>query len=114
MYIGQACGVRNRIENHYQNKDFWDWGIIFVSNSGGLNRAHVTWLEYALVNRATATGRCRLDNGDAPQETGLIEAEKADTHAFLKEILQILSLVGHRPFEFGKAVAAPQISNSTS
>ena len=39
IYIGQADGVRNRIENHYQNKDFWDWGIIFVSNSGGLNRA---------------------------------------------------------------------------
>jgi hypothetical protein len=28
IYIGQADGVRNRIQNHYQNKDFWDWGII--------------------------------------------------------------------------------------
>ncbi len=114
IYIGQADGVRNRIEAHYQNKDFWDWGIIFVSNSGGLNRAHVTWLEYALVNRATATGRCRLDNGNAPQEPGLTEAEKADTQAFLKEILQILPLVGLRAFEFPKAVATPQISTSTT
>jgi len=110
IYIGQADGVRNRIEAHYQNKDFWDWGIIFVSNSGGLNRAHVTWLEYALVNRATATGRCRLDNGNAPQEPGLTEAEKADTQAFLKEILQILPLVGLRAFEFPKAVATPKTS----
>ncbi len=114
IYIGQADGVRSRIEAHYQNKDFWDWGIIFVSNSGGLNRAHVTWLEYALVNRATATGRCRLDNGNAPQEPGLTEAEKADTQAFLKEILQILPLVGLRAFEFPKAVATPQISTSTT
>lgn len=111
IYIGQADGVRNRIETHYQNKDFWDWGIIFVSNSGGLNRAHVTWLEYALVNRATATGRCRLDNSNAPQEPGLTEAEKADTQAFLKEILQILPLVGLRAFEFPKAVATPQVSS---
>ncbi|HLJ18310.1 MAG TPA: GIY-YIG nuclease family protein [Bryobacteraceae bacterium] len=110
IYIGQADGVRNRIENHYQNKDFWDWGIIFVSNSGGLNRAHVTWLEYALMNRATATGRCRLDNGNAPQEPGLTEAEKADTQAFFKEILQILPLVGLRAFEFPKAVATPKTS----
>jgi hypothetical protein len=108
IYIGQADGVRNRIETHYQNKDFWTWGIIFVSNSGGLNRAHVTWLEYALVNRASATGGCRLDNGNAPQEPGLSEAEKADTQAFLKEILQILPLVGLRAFEFPKAVATPQ------
>lgn len=110
IYIGQADGVKSRIENHYQNKDFWDWGIIFVSNSGGLNRAHVTWLEYALVNRATATGRCRLDNGNAPQEPGLTEAEKADTQAFFKEILQILPLVGLRAFEFPKAVATPKTS----
>jgi len=108
IYIGQADGVRNRIETHFQNKDFWDWGIIFVSNSGGLNRAHVTWLEYSLVNRATAAGRCRLNNGNAPQEPGLTEAEKADTQAFLKEILQILPLVGLRAFEFPKAVATPK------
>jgi hypothetical protein len=110
IYIGQADGVRNRIEAHYQNKDFWDWGIIFVSNSGGLNRAHVTWLEYALVDRALATGRCRLDNGNAPQEPGLTEAEKADTRAFLKEMLQILPLVGLRAFEFPTAVATPKTS----
>ena len=110
VYIGQADGVRNRIEPHYQNKDFWDWGVIFVSNSGGLNRAHVTWLEYALVDRATATGRCRLDNGNAPQEPILSEAERADTQSFLKEILQILPLVGLRAFEFSKAVAWPKTS----
>lgn len=110
IYIGQADGVRNRIEAHYQNKDFWDWGIVFVSNSGGLNRAHVTWLEYALVARATEAGRCHLDNGNSPQEPGLTEAEKADTQAFLKEIFQILPLVGLRAFEFPRAVATSQVS----
>jgi hypothetical protein len=108
LYIGQADGVKSRIESHFQNKDFWDWGITFVSNSGGLNRAHVTWLEYALVKRATAVQRCKLDNGNAPQEPGLTEAEKADTQGFLKEILQILPLVGLRAFEFPKAVVAPK------
>jgi hypothetical protein len=49
-----------------------------------------------------------LDNGNSPQEPALSEAEKADTRAFLKEILQILPLVGLRAFEIPKAVAAPQ------
>jgi hypothetical protein len=110
IYIGQGDDVKVRIESHAQKKDFWDWGIIFVSNSGGLNRAHVTWLEYALVNRAISAQRCRLDNGNTPQEPGLTEAEKADTQAFLKEILQILPLVGLRAFEFPKAVATPKAS----
>jgi hypothetical protein len=39
LYIGQADGVGGRIETHYTSKDFWDWGVVFVSNSGGLNRA---------------------------------------------------------------------------
>lgn len=107
IYVGQADGIRNRIESHYNKKTFWHWGVVFVSPSGGLNRAHVTWLEYALIQRAHATGRCRLDNGTMPQEPGLTEAEKADTQAFLKEILQILPLVGLRVFEYAKPVATP-------
>lgn len=108
IYIGQADGVKNRLESHYSNKDFWNWAIVFVSTSGGLNRAHVTWLEYALVNRANQTKRCHLDNGNVPQEPALTEAEKADTQGFMKEILQILPLVGLRVFEFPKAVVMPK------
>ncbi len=107
LYVGQADGVRGRIDSHYKNKDFWDWAAVFVSTSGGLNRAHVTWLEYALVKQAVDANRCYLDNGNVPQEPALSEAERADTQAFLKEILQILPLVGLRAFEIPKAVAVP-------
>lgn len=110
LYIGQADGVKNRIESHYKKKDFWDWGIVFVSTSGGLNRAHVTWLEYALVQRAGEAARCHLDNGNMPQEPPLSEAERADVQGFMKVILQILPLVGLRAFEFAKPVATPQTS----
>ena len=88
LYIGQADGVKGRIDSHHKDKDFWDWAAVFVSTSGGLNRAHVTWIEYALVNRAADTNRCHLDNGNAPQEPALTEAEKADTQGLMKEILQ--------------------------
>lgn len=42
------------------------------------------------------------------------EAEKADTRGFLKEILQILPLVGLRAFEFPKAVATPMTSTTST
>jgi len=108
IYIGQANGVGNRIESHVQTKDFWDWAVVFVSTNSGLNRAHVTWLEYALVQRAHQIQRCYMENDIKPQEPTLSEAEKADTQGFLKEILQILPLVGLRTFEFPKAVATPR------
>jgi hypothetical protein len=107
LYIGQADSVRMRIENHVQDKDFWDWAIVFVSASGVLNRAHITWLEYALIKRAHEAKQCHLDNNNSPQEPALTEAEKADTQGFLKEVLQILPLVGLRAFEVSRAVATP-------
>lgn len=114
LYIGQADGVSTRIDQHQQSKDFWDWGIVFTSASGGLNRAHVTWLEYALVKRAVEASRSHLENGNEPQEPRLSEAEKADTEGFLQEILQILPLVGLRAFEIPKAVSTPQQTSATS
>jgi hypothetical protein len=46
LYIGQADSIRARIDNHVQSKDFWTKAVVFVSGSasGGLNRAHATWL----------------------------------------------------------------------
>lgn len=106
IYVGQGDGILSRIESHAQSKDFWTWAIGFVSNSaqGGLNRAHITWLEYALLQRVNDIGRSHLDNGNLPREPALTEAEKADTQAFLEEILQILPLAGLRAFEHPKAV----------
>ena len=77
IYVGQADSVRDRIQSHSKTKDFWHWSVVFVSSGDGLNRAHVTWLEHALLKRATEARRCHLDNGNAPQEPGLSEAEKA-------------------------------------
>ena len=107
IYVGQADGVGSRIDSHIQQKEFWDWCVVFVSSSSGLNRAHVTWLEYALLARANQTQRCRLDNGNFPQEPALSEAEKADTESFMSEIVRILPLVGLQVFEFPEAVATP-------
>lgn len=115
IYIGHTDDVLQRIQSHYSgsySKEFWDRGVIFVSTNKGLNRAHVSWLEYALIKRAEQAkkeGRCHLDNGNAPQEPPLSEAVKADTRAFLREIFQILPLVGLRVFEIPNALAEPRV-----
>jgi hypothetical protein len=109
IYIGQGDGVQNRIDSHFEAKDFWDWGFAFVTKStdSGFNRAHITWLEHMLISKARKAGRSRLDNGTTPSEPTLSEADKADTSVFLKEILQALPLVGLRAFEVPLPVARP-------
>ena len=107
VYVGQGDGVRDRLDAHYAKKDFWDWAYTFVSSNSGLNRAHITWLEYALLTRAHAAQRCVLDNANQPREPGLTEAERADTDGFLREMLRILPLLNVRVFEKPKPIAVP-------
>ncbi len=114
IYVGEGDVVRNRIESHFQNKEFWDRAIVFTAANNSLNKAHVKWLEYALVNRAIQADRSILENGNEPQEPALSEAERADTQAFLREVLQILPLVGLRAFEIPRPVVAPLSEPITS
>lgn len=112
IYIGEGDVIRTRIDSHFQNKDFWDRAIVFTASNNSRNKAHVKWLEYALVNRAVQVKRSILENGTEPQEPALSEAERADTQAFLNEVLQILPLVGLHAFEIPKPVATPQLSST--
>jgi hypothetical protein len=114
LYIGQGDVLRARLDSHVDKKDFWSKAVVFVSSasSGGLNRAHATWLEHALIRHATTAKRSHLENGTEPQEPQLSEAEKADTRAFLREMLQILPLVGLNAFEIPKAVAVPMAKSA--
>ena len=110
IYVGEGREIRSRIDAHFQNKDFWDRAIVFTATNNSLNTAHAKWLEHALIDRAVQAKRSILDNGTEPQEPALSEAERADTRAFLREVLQILPLVGLRAFEIPVPVATPQAS----
>jgi hypothetical protein len=106
IYVGQSDEIPVRIDSHH-DKEFWDWGYAFVANGNQLNRAHITWLEYALIGRARQAGRCHLDNSNQPKEPGLSESERADTQGFLQEMLRILPILGVRVFEKPAPVAIP-------
>ncbi len=106
LYIGQAEKLRNRISTHNKQKE-WDWGMAFISSNDRLNRGHLMWLEYALIQKASQSHRSQLlylDNNQNPPEPHLSESDKADMQTFLKEILQILPLMNLRVFEDTKPV----------
>ncbi|MEO0751552.1 MAG: GIY-YIG nuclease family protein [Pseudomonadota bacterium] len=108
LYIGQTDELLNRLGQHQKDKDFWDRAVVFISTNDGLNRAHITWLEHALIRRAKDIGQCHLDNGNSPKEPPLSEFEKADTEAFLREMIQILPLIGITAFERPRVINTVQ------
>jgi Domain of unknown function (DUF4357) len=99
VYIGEGDPVRPRIDNHYAKKDFWDWGIFFVSKDDSLNKAHVRLLESRLIKIAQEAKQSKLDNVVTPTEPTLSEAERADVESFLLDILSIFPLVGLSVFD---------------
>jgi len=113
LYIGQGDGVKSRIDSHEKNKEFWDKVLVFVSSNRGLNRAHITWLEWALIQRAQNMDRCKLDNNSTPSEPILTESEKADTKEFLNEILSIFPLVEIKVFEKAKKIEVASQTEKT-
>ncbi len=104
IYIGQGDTISNRLEWHWKNKDFWNRALVFVSSNNSLNRAHITWLEWALIQTATKANRSILDNSVDPNEPTLSEFEKADVKQFLSEILSILPLVELKVFQLPQKI----------
>ena len=105
IYIGQGDPVRTRLENHFSNKDFWTWSVFFVTRDDSLNKAHIGYLESALLSLAAEAKRSKRDNNNIPQPSPLSEADTADMNSFLDDILSILPLVGLNVFERPRAKA---------
>jgi len=99
VYVGEGDGVRARLNQHANSKDFWTHAAVFVSKDQNLNKAHGQYLESRLVSLALEAKRCELDNGNAPQKPTLSEADAADAEGFLNDLLLCLPVVGVSFFE---------------
>jgi hypothetical protein len=99
IYIGEGDPVKNRLNQHYGKKDFWDWAVFFVAKDDSLNKAHVQHLEAELLRLAREAKQCKLDNGQGAVVPTLSEAELALADSFLQDILSIFPLLGLGVFE---------------
>lgn len=99
LYIGEADDVRDRVDNHLKNREFWTGLVAFTSKDHNLNKAHVRYLEARLLQLAAAADRAALQNGTGPPLPRLSEADQADMEGYLDEMLVILPLLGVVAFE---------------
>ena len=99
IYVGEGDPVKERLAQHQQKKDFWDWAVFFATKDDSLNKAHVQHLESRLCDLARAAKQCKLDNLQTPTSPTLSEAERADVESFLLDVLSIFPLLGLGVFE---------------
>ncbi|MBI3284400.1 MAG: GIY-YIG nuclease family protein [Burkholderiales bacterium] len=112
IYIGEGDPVRQRLESHFSNKDFWTRAVFFVAGAGQLNKAHVQFLESQLIRRAKAAKRMPLDNANTPTEPTLSEADRADMTVFLEHMLSMLPVLGVQAFELASTVPVSNASTT--
>ena len=99
LYVGEAEKVKNRLDSHYTNKDFWQQAIVFTAKEPPLNKAQVKYLEARLLELAKKRGRSKLQNKGASLRPGLSEAEQATMEGYLDELLSLLPVLGVTFFE---------------
>ena len=97
VYIGQTGDISRRIREHF-DKDFWTWGVFFISTDNSINKAHAIHIEDALIKKAKDFGKCNIDQSDG-SSMPLSMADKADAESFLQDMLDIFPIAGLSVFE---------------
>lgn len=98
-YIGEADGIRKRLEQHVAQKDFWNDAIVFISKDNNLNKAHIKYIENRLYETATEAGRFALENSNKPTRSSISEPDMAEMEEFIDNIRLLIGTLGFKIFE---------------
>ncbi|TBX16329.1 GIY-YIG nuclease family protein [Nioella sediminis] len=92
-YVGEAEMLSTRIREHLRIRNWWSEVVIITTKGDALNKAHVKYLESRIVEKASATGTYRLDNGNIPPRSSLNEASAANMESFLSMLDMVLPAI---------------------
>lgn len=99
VYIGESENFKNRIGNHLLNKDFWQWAIICVAQSDGLDKAKVKFLESHACQKAIEVGRFEVKNKTSPVKNLLHEFTRASVLDLFDDFELLINILGFNIFE---------------
>ena len=98
-YIGESENVAQRLTNHDRKKDFWSEVVIFTSKDENLTKAHIKYLESALVYLSKNADRYELENGNTPSESSLPRADRDAMKEFIENVRMVLGPLGYSILE---------------
>lgn len=98
-YIGQSGNVGKRLEQHHQNKDFWNRAFVVISLTNSLTQTHALFLEWLAIAEATKAGRYGLENGNTGSQPYTPAPLQADCHEIHETAAILLATLGQPIFE---------------
>lgn len=98
-YIGESESVLSRLNQHLNEKDYWNEVILFISKDENLNKAHIKYLENRLYKLAKDRDRYIIKNSSVPATCAISESDQAEMEEFLQNIQVLTNALGHNIFE---------------
>lgn len=99
VYIGEAETILKRLNQHLNQKDFWNETIVFISKDDNLNKAHIKYLENRLHEIAKSANRYSVKNTNTPTQSSISESDQAEMEEFLDNIKMLVNTLGHKVFD---------------
>ncbi|MEO0559167.1 MAG: GIY-YIG nuclease family protein [Bacteroidota bacterium] len=91
-YAGEAEVLSSRLKQH-ASKDYWNQVFVFLSKDENLTKAHIRYLEGAIIREAREIGRVELMNAQGSGSM-LPESDRADMDVYLSKVRQLLPVLG--------------------
>ena len=98
-YIGEAENIKQRLEQHLSQKDFWTDAVVFISKDNNLNKAHIKYMENRLYEMAKDMGRYNLENSSTPTKSNISEPDQAEMEEFMDNLVLLTNTLGYKIFE---------------
>jgi len=99
VYIGEAESILKRLNQHLNQKDFWNETVVFISKDDNLNKAHIKYIENRLHEIAKEANRYIIENSTTPTQSSISESDRAEMEEFIDNIKMLVNTLGHKVFD---------------
>ncbi|KAF5068959.1 hypothetical protein DSECCO2_237520 [anaerobic digester metagenome] len=94
VYIGQSVNGIQRIEEHVRRKDFWTYGILFVTDNNSFDKLSIDYLEYEFIQRFKKSSYVLTNKDLRLNKPNISVYDIPNIEAFITQIKFLLSAEG--------------------
>lgn len=98
VYIGETESLYTRLVQHKKEKDFWEYAYTIQNLGGTFDKAHLTFLEQLMIERAKEVDRFVVHNGNGGKFTSIPESKMNECYIYFETIQTLIKSLGFSVF----------------
>lgn len=98
VYIGETESLYARLVQHKKEKDFWEYAYTIQNLGGTFDKAHLTFLEQLMIEKANEVDRFVVHNGNGGKSTTIPESKMNECYIYFETIQTLIKSLGFSVF----------------